>query len=299
MNDLFRKEAVESFKKQFVTDKRLSRISFSTLVMSALLIVGLKLFSIWFFKGVIINPINVEGVLYPSAGMEKVYALNSGTVTNVNVQPGDKVKMGDVLAVIPEDGILESLSYYSSSEETDDTAKTEREKYLRNSFVRSMADGTVVSVVQRGSIIQMGDAVALIAADDIDFDRDRVIVFVPTSSKSNIHIGDDVQISPDYAKREKYGYISGHVYELGTEIISRNEALENYNFYNIPNMLDENTTYITVTIVLDENENYESGLAWSHASSSTISPELGTHCSCSIISDRQTPFEWLFGGGGK
>ena len=307
MKELFRKEAVDSFKKQFFTDKRLSRISFSTLVMTALLIVGLKLFSVWFFHGTVVKSVNIGGVLYSSAGMENVYAFNSGIVTNVNVQPGDEVKVGEVLVVIPDESSLGDLSYnvqYGNDIaedikefDKDKAIEKDRNEYTQNSFVRSIADGTVVSVAQRGSYLERGDVVALIAADDKMFDRDKVIVFVPTEEKGNIHKGDSVQISPDYAKREKYGYIQGHVHEIGTDIISKKEALEQYNFYNIPNMLDENKTYITVMIALDENENYDSGLAWSQKSSESISPELGTYCSCSIITGEQTPFEWLFGGG--
>ena len=313
MKELFRKEAVDSFKKKFFTDKRLSRISFSTLVMSALLIVGLKLFSVWFFNGTVVNSIDVGGVLYPSAGMEKVYALGKGTISNVNVRPGDEVKMGEVIAVIPDDDILEALYYdvrygdeifdeelatdgESQADKYDKYIGNNRSEYAQNSFVRSVRDGTVISVAQKGSYVEKGDVIALIATDDTMFDRDRIIVFLPTEKKGNIHEGDSVQISPNYAKREKYGYILGHIHNIGTDIISKKDALEQYNFYNIPNMLDEDTTYIIVTIVLEENEDMESGLAWSQASSGSIAPELGTYCKCSIITDEQTPFKWLFGG---
>ena len=305
MKELFRKEAVDSFKNQFFTDKRLSRISFYTLVMTALLIVGLKLLSVWFFHGTVINSVDIGGVLYPSSGMKKVYSLEEGTITNVNVQPGDSVKMGEVIAIIPDEVSLNDLYYatkYGPASienpfDPEEVVKNGRSEYSQNSFVRSVADGKIVSVAQKGSHVKKGDVIALVAADDTMFDRDRVIVFLPTEKKSNISEGDSVQISPDYAKREKYGYILGRVYEIGTDIISKNDALERYNFYNIPNMLDENKTYIIVTIMLEENENYESGLAWSQASSGGISPGLGTHCTCSIVTEEQTPFAWLFGGG--
>ena len=306
MKDLFRKEAVDGFRKQFFTNKKLSRISFSTLVMTALLIVGLKLFSVWFFHGTVIRSVDIEGVLYPPAGMEKVCAFKSGIVTNVNVEPGDTVKMGEVLVVIPDESSLGIINYNvqyggefdenNKELDTDKIIENDRLEYTQNSFVRSVTDGTVVSVAQRGSYLEEGDVVALIAADDKLFDRNRVIVFLPTEKKSNIHEGDSVQISPDYVKREKHGYIQGHVHEIGKDIISKKEALEQYNFYNIPNMLDEDKTYVTVMIALDENENYDSGLAWSRRLSEGITPELGTYCSCSIITGEETPVEWLFGG---
>ena len=298
MKDLFRKEAVDNFKNQFITDKRLAKISFSSIIMVALFVIGLKLFSVWFFYGVVINSINVRGVVYPSEKMEQVYSPTSGVVSNINILPGESVKKGDVLAVIPDESILSNLTV---SEETphreQDTYNLNKDDYIQNSFIRSMSNGTVISTIQEGSFVQKGDTIATIAVEHPGFDKDNIILFLPTEKKSNVDEGDSVQISPNYAKREKYGYIKGHIYQIGSEIITRDRALKEYNYYNIPNLLDENITYVPVYITLEKDDNTKSGIAWSQSSSEHIYPELGTLCDCSIISDEQTPFQCLLGGG--
>lgn len=299
MKNFFRKEALDSYKNRFSTNNRIFRISLPSIALAVLLIAGLRLWMGWFFTGTVVNSIDVTGVVYPPTGMETVYANRAGTVSSVNVSAGDRVEVGDVLAVVPDTEKLAQLGNNVSAASGNDGQTNSRNAYLQNSFIRTLSAGRVVSVVQKGCYVNHGDGVALIATEDVSYDKNRLIVFLPTENINSIKKGSRVQVSPNYAKREEFGYIDGYVYDIGSEIISQKEASQLYDFYNIPNMLDKDKTYVVVTINLNENEKYKSGLAWSKESSGNIELKYGTECQCSIIVSEQRPIGWLLGGAKK
>ena len=167
---------------------------------------------------------------------------------------------------------------------------------MKDSFIRSPADGYVISILQKGRVVKEGDVFALIAADSTEFGREHVLCFLPTESKNGIKAGCEVQIVLEYAPREKYGYINGYVYDVSDRIITKEDAIADYGFYNIPNMLEDDKTYLPIIINFDENPNYKSGLSWSIASSAGIEPKVGTKCKCSVIIGEKRPYDWLLGG---
>ena len=247
----------------------------------------------WLFTGEITRTTELDGVVFPSAGISTAYVLNGGTISNVTVRTGDKVETGEVLGIIPDENALAALNHSDHMTEKDNTGRND---YINNSFIRSPANGYVVSILQKGRSVQTGDVFAMIAADSREFSKERVLVFLPSENKNGIKKGCKVQISLGYAKREKYGYINGYVYDVSDKVITKKDALEDYDFYNIPNLLEEGKTYLPVTINFEENKNYESGLAWSLASSGSIEPEPGTKCKCSVIIGEKRPYDWLLGG---
>ena len=70
-----------------------------------------------------------------------------------------------------------------------------------------------------------------------------------------------------------------------------------FDIYNIPNLLDEDETYIPVYINLLPDENSVSGLDWSENRSNSINVESGTICSSSVVISEIPPYKWLMGGG--
>ena len=296
MSGLFRKEAEDAFKERFLTNRQLSRITIPVYAATIVLFVGIFFYFNWLFTGEIMRTTELDGVVFPSAGISTAYVLKGGTISDVTVRAGDSVEMGEVLGIIPDDNALAALNRSDHTTEELKKDNTDRNDYINNSFIRSPANGYVVSILQKGRSVQTGDVFAMIAADSREFNKERVLVFLPSENKNGIKKGCKVQISLEYAKRDRYGYINGYVYDVSDNVITKKDALEDYDFYNIPNLLEDGKTYLPVTINFEENSDYESGLAWSLSSSGSIEPEPGTRCKCSVIIETVKAFEWLAGG---
>lgn len=108
--DLFRKEAVENYKKQFSIDKQITKLSFSSISLILLFGLGLLFTSVWFIFGNIVNTVNVTGIVYPTDGIEKITASKSGMISEVTVNIGEDVKMEDTVAIIPDAAVIISMT---------------------------------------------------------------------------------------------------------------------------------------------------------------------------------------------
>lgn len=297
MGNLFRKEAVENYKKQFSIDKQITKLSFSSIFLILLFGLGLLFTSVWFIFGNIVNTVNVTGIVYPTDGIEKITVSKSGMISDITVEVGEDVKVGDIVAIMPDEDILNRIDEAVTNNEDKKIIEELRQDYYNNSIIVSKTDGKVLSAYDDGTYVQAGDAIVTVAAKRKDNNQRQIFALLPTSQKNNISKGCAVQVSPNYAPREKFGYINGYVADIGESIITKSDAKKEFDVYNIPNILDENETYIAVYINLLSDANTESGLNWSEINSGNIDVEIGTVCSSSIVVSEQPPYKWLLGGG--
>ena len=297
MADLFRKKAVDNYKEQFSIDRQITRLSFSAGILTLIFVLGLLFTAVWFVFGNIVTTVNIDGIVYPTAGIDKITAANAGVISDITVSIGDSVKVGDTIAIIPDEEILNKIDEAIKSNCDEVLIEKLQQDYYNSSVITSKTEGTVLSVSTKGTYVQAGDALASIAAKQKDNNNRQIFAFLPTSQKNNIIKGCAVQVSPNYAPREKYGYINGYVADIGEEIITKSDVQKEFDVYNIPNLLEDNETYIGVYINLLPDENTYSGLKWSVSSSGNINVETGTLCSSLIVISEQPPYKWLFGGG--
>lgn len=98
-NRLFRKEAIEAKQVKWVGDIILTRpISFTFLTIVGF---GISICIIIFLIfGSFTKRSTVQGQLTPINGLVKVYALESGIISEKKVSEGQKVEQGDILYVI-------------------------------------------------------------------------------------------------------------------------------------------------------------------------------------------------------
>ncbi len=297
MGNLFRKEAVENYKEQFSTDRQILKLSFSTSLIILMFIVVFLFISVWFVFGNIVNTVNVTGVVYPTAGIANITATNAGIISEITVNIGDDVEIGDIVAIIPDENILKKIDEAISKGENKEVIERLRNDYHNKSVVISKYEGKVISTYSDGDCVQAGDSIVSITAKRRDSNQRQIYAFLPTSQKNNISKGCAVQVSPNYAPREKFGYINGYVVDIGKTIITKSDVEDNSNVYNIPSILDENETYIAVYINLLSDSENESGLDWSEKNSGNIDVETGTICNASIVVSHNPPYKWLLGGG--
>ncbi len=289
MNNLFRKKAVDSYREQFNTDKQIKSLSMPTLMLYMLFFCGLVFLIIWCVFGNISKSISIRGVVYPDGEIVNIIAGEEGNIQTILAKKGDVVDLNEAIAVIPQTEILDNVN----SENAEDVKKSYRTK----SVIRSTVSGKIIEIAKEGSLIKKGDTVATVACSKKENNNKQILAFLPTDMKNRVEKGCNVQVSPNYASREKYGYINGYVEDIGKSIITKTSVEKNYGSYNIPNLVEENETYIAVYINLISDETTESGLNWSNKNSGNIDVGMGVVCENEIIISQQPPYKWLFGGG--
>ena len=296
MGNLFRKEAMDSQRDELSINRHTTRLTSPTLALSIIFSIGLIFTILWLLFGNIVNSVTIEGVVFPSGGIEKINVVKSGIITDVTVKVGDSVEVGDIIAIVADEEALNQIKDAVTRGADEATINSLRQSYYSNSVVVSKTEGTVVSVLEEGKYINTGEILAEIAASRVDNNPRQILAFLPTNQKLNIVEGCTVQVSPDYAPREKYGYINGYVSYISPEIISKTDAQKNLNIYNIPSLLNEDSGYIMVYINLLPDENSVSGLDWSENRSNNINVEWGTICTSSVVVSEMPPYKWLLGG---
>ncbi len=296
MKDIFRKKAVDSYKELFSADVQITRLSVSSMLLIPIFIIGLILTGIWFFWGNITTTVNITGVVYPAGGIRYITAPEEGIISDINIEIGEKLKVGDITAVIPNEAVLKQID---DAAENEALAEKLRQDYYASSIITSKYNGTVISAASEGTYIEKGGIIAAVAAEHEDNNQRQIFALMPTDLKNNISKDCSVQVSPNYAPREKFGYINGYVKDIDDIIITKRDALKELDIYNIPSLLDEDKTYAAVYINLMPDPDAESGLSWSDSGSGDIDVGPGTVCSNSIIISSQSPYKWLLGGGDK
>jgi hypothetical protein len=296
VSELFRKKAVESYKEQFSMDDNISRLSTSSAVVAVIFVIGVIFTGLWFFLGNILNTVDINGVVFPAAGIERITAPQEGLISDIMVERGDTVRVGDIVAVIPDESLLTQIEWMVYENEDEKEIAEARQKYYDNSIIRAKSSGTVINVVNDGSYVATGDTVATIAAQNSDNNTREILAFLPTAQKNSISVGCAVQVSPNYAPREKYGYINGYISEIDNSVVTKGDTQERMDVYNIPDLLEDGQTYIAVYINLLPSEKTESGLKWSVKQSGAIDVATGDMCNISVVESSQPPYKWLFGG---
>ncbi|MBR1442910.1 MAG: hypothetical protein IJ583_05185 [Firmicutes bacterium] len=297
MEKLFRDEAVENYKSKFSLNKNISRLPVHTVVLGFIFIIGILFMLTWFAYGKVTISVEADGIVFPSDGFEDIVATDYGTINYMTINIGDKVYPGDIIAVIPDEDTIEQIEYTKEHDpQNEESLKELYQRYKKNSIIIAEASGTVVSKANEGDSVMKGDNIARIAVEKKNNNKGQILAFIPTDNMYSIKLGSQVQISPNYAPREKHGYINGYVSYIGTEILTNKSLGKAYDVYNISDLLEEGKTYFPVYINMLSDENEEGKLVWSLKRSRDIPVGLGTQCSASIVIDQKSPFEWLFGG---
>lgn len=292
MSGLFREKAKENYSEQFSVDRNISKINIPAYVFSALFVIGIVLAGVWLFCGNIATTVEISGIVYPADGIKNIVANNDGIVTGISVKKGDSVSIGDTIALMPSDDVLTQLANQSDTNNIENL----RKQYENNSVIKSQYTGTVYYAVPSGKYVKKGDVIAAVASVRNDDNTRQIYALVPTSSKENIKSGCKVQVSPDFAPREKYGYLNGYVSFVDENITDSENIDEAYKAYNTSSLIQEGESYVAVHIALVADSSTESGLNWSNKKSGSLDVEMGTVCDASVVISEKTPFEWLFGG---
>ena len=99
MTELFRQEALDNRKERLWGEVVLTQ-PLSFYLITAVVTIVVVLIAVFLIYGTYARRENVSGYLLPDKGLVKIYATQSGLVTEVHVDEGNQVNKGDLLFTI-------------------------------------------------------------------------------------------------------------------------------------------------------------------------------------------------------
>jgi len=104
----------------------------------------------------------------------------------------------------------------------------------------------------------------------------------------------EVQVSPDFAPREEYGYMYGHITNIGTFPVSQADVLSAVGNLQYAEglLLQGNCVEVRVTLTVDPGS--KSKIKWSNKKGESIPLSIGTNCDMLIVVRNYKPYELVF-----
>ena len=247
---------------------------------------------VWCFAGTITRSVRITGVVFPQYGIEQVTSEMDGLVSYVQVEVGDMVEAGDLVAIVPQGELLEQIRQAREAQAPQEELEELRSAYQASSMIYTPVSGRVVELVETGSRVQAGEVVAGITSADIYSNEAEIRAYVPSAVARSIQKGMEVQVYPSAADSENYSPAQGLVSDISDYPITETDISEALGRFYAGEIVpqDENIVEIRVTLLAGSEE---TAAAWSRAEGEAIAIETGTLCEMEIITSEMTPWAYV------
>ncbi len=269
----------------------------------ALAAVAMAIFSalVWSFFGIMADKVTGYGMIVDANGAANIAPSSGGRIAAMNFKHGDTVHKGDIVAVIEQTELEQSL--YLQAEETQDAlsdadmqskaAKLSslKEQLHRESNVVSPYDGTVLNGRMRvGDIIAAGAPLY-----DVRLDQERKdalsVIYVPSLDGNKIKPGMTVQVSPGAVDSEEYGSLVGRVIDISEYPVTSERIVYWTGNKEFASWVLQRTggTVMEVLVELVKDSDTTSGYLWTSVLGADDKIVPGMTCTASAVVKRQAP----------
>lgn len=305
--ELFSEEALERLRSPEQLNKMLTVVDPASWMAVAVLLLFIGSVGLWSVFGTLAVTVSGVGVIMDTGGVARVVHTSSGRIEKIRVEPGDRVKKGDIIGLldVPElrGDLVASRQRLSMSsnlhEVVDSLAAFDRADVQmdRHRYIVSPCDGVVAEMHAReGDILAAGaDSICTIR---VDYDRRdmAVVMYVPAGEGKKVRPGMTVQIEPGGADSSQSGKVMGVVREVGLYPVSApgmRYVLGNSELATA--ILQANRgAAAEVRIELIRDAGSPSGYLWTSVIGVPPAITPGEMCSGSIIVERKPPIEKAF-----
>lgn len=251
----------------------------SVIVLAATLAV------LWLCFGSMTQTVSLKGLVFPQSGIRKVYAPAQGTVSQVLVNIGDIVEKGDILAVIPQQQLIMQMQTAGADKQA------LQQQYAQQAFVKAPVSGKVSQIVNIGQTVQQGETVIQIIGSDSYINQCEIRGYIPAAVAQRLRQGMQVEVSPDFAPRERYGYIEGFINAIGTLPVTHDQIAQELSGFQLPVDLadDESIVEVRITLVGNQRTDGSATFLWKD----DIEVDTGTVCDVVVITQKTTPLGLL------
>ena len=249
----------------------------------------------WMFFGVIPDSVKAAGIVFPQDGVTAVIPQSGGRISDMRVRVGDFVEAGQIIAVIPQEDILGQINELKRDPAADEKSIFALlSQYDSRSLIVSSVSGIVLSARSVNETVSSSDSIATIVKQEQSADDKQIICYVPVATAKKLREGMEVQVSPDFAPREEYGYMLGHITSIGTYPVSLADVLgavgsQQYADGILP---QENSVEVRATLIVDPGSMDK--IKWSNKKGENIILSIGTGCDLLIIVENYKPYQLIF-----
>lgn len=271
---------------------------------------------VWGVLGRIQTKVVAGGILLGGAGLTEVTAPGEGDVTSMEVQAGDMVKKGQVIAKISQPQVEQQLDNLrrrvrEADQNADagtvtagqDAYRTRLKGDLERLERQLKENATVVSTVE-GRVVEVramsGDHVTAgrpLVAMELGHARTlEALLYFDSHEGKALKPGMHIEISPSVVKKERHGVMLGRVKAVeeypstraGMMGALRNEQL-------VDSFIQESggaPLAVRAEIIADPNT--PSGYRWSSGKGPEVQLTSGTRCAGAVITRTQRPIALVF-----
>lgn len=266
----YRQEALD---EEFSTGKddetiRLSKPSLYLLLLT--LTVVAMAFLAWGVLGSVTDKAQMKGVMFPVEGTQQVRVSTAGVVRQLMAHKGDKVKAGQILAMIDVNNQYSTLT--------------------------ATADGEVLSIMQEQERFDAFQPIANLLTDNTtDKQVKTMVAFANFKTVRELDTDLEVQVNPSYLSREKNGYVPAHILSVSKYPMSAHEAalrLKNEQFTQA--VFPKEGAAFLVEIELEMNPDDQEEFNWTFEQEKHVDMSTGTLCDVQVITKRRSVFRYLF-----
>ncbi|MBS7525361.1 HlyD family efflux transporter periplasmic adaptor subunit [Fusibacter paucivorans] len=264
----------------------------SLLVGSIILLCAIGL---WAVFGDIPNTINANGVIFPQNGVIATIPVTGGRINDIRVKVGDYVEAGQIIAVIDQEELVDAILAYQNSDEIDEaTLQSLYSNYERQAILYAPVSGTVIYARNTNETVSDTEPVARIVKQSQYADNQQVVCYVPSATAKRLKEGMAVQVSPDFASREEYGYIYGHITSIGAYPVTKSGILASLGSEQYAEDLWSGTNAVEVRMTLAVDADAQNKLKWSNPKGASLSLGIGTYTNIQIVLKHYHPYELIF-----
>ena len=302
MADLFRKTALDTVATPEQLDKQVKIVRPATWVICLIFVIGMITFMLWSVTYHITDGVNMQGVVFTNNNIIQTKASRECMVTDVLVNAGEYVEAGDIIAVLSYDEMLAQIAgkreeLANQQEGSQDYERIETqiqkltEEYTARTIIKSTHSGYVRDVVNNGCALAEGEEIMSLMPDN---GYNEVVAYVSKQTAQQLELGMTAQISPVYAPREEYGYMTGAITSIGEIPVTEDNIISKMGSLSyVENILLDSASFVEVRMKLEIDGDSDNHYHWSNKKGEAVSVEMGTQCSIIVVTKEYLPIELL------
>ena len=249
----------------------------------------------WSVFGSTPDSVQVKGVVFPQNGVTALIPEAGGRISDVRVKVGDFVQAGQIVAVVPQDRLIQEINDLKT-QVIPDTQKIQALtlEYENKSLVLAPVSGIVLNVMGVHETVSSTQTLASIVKQEKFANDKQIFCYIPSSTAKKLREGMEVQASPTFAPREEYGYMYGHITSIGTYPVTEANVLSTLGSAQYADGLLPEGSCVEVRITLTSDPDSADKIKWSNQKGEGINLSLGTNCNLLIVTKKMKPYKLIF-----
>ena len=236
---------------------------------------------VWGGAGSVPRTVAGQAILTEPGGITNVPATAAGLVTGLDVDPGQVISAGEVVARIQPAG--DAGTPHVGTPGATSTIP-----------IRSPRDGRVVELLASpGDIVNIGDLIISLESDD---DEIVAYVYVPDGPGKQIDPGMRVQLSPSSVDSAQYGYLIGTVERVSEYPVTERGLMQLLSNDQLVQRFLDDGPILQVIVTIEEDPSTPSGYKWSSPKGPPFELSNGTLATGAVVLDEQRPLDFVLPG---